>query len=728
LAGFVAGLLIVSARSVQLEVTQGDGFRDQAVRPLEKKTVLPAPRGRILARDGSPLAFDRVIHSVAVQYRWLQTHADPRWLRITARARLAKADRKNATKLAAAQAAVLAERAALAERLTALCGLSPAEWASRTREIQTRVQHIAESANERRQSATNDRSESDDPWARRVRRLLLEDPPPPRIIVAEELAPHVVADDASTEVMAAIQADPDRFPGTTLVEQRRRLYPRGRLAAHVIGHLGAVRPTELAGPSASPSASGDALPGYRPDDLVGRMGVERQYEIVLHGRHGLAIERSDRGGRRVTSFHAEEPAAGRDVRLTIDAILQETAEALLQSARERGQSLLAVAGDAGLNGSGIAREAGSEKTGEGGPISGAIVVMELRDGAIRAAASTPTFDPNVFARGKADEVAVVLADPSRPLFDRVCRMAIPPGSTFKVAAAAALLESHAVAPDDAFACQGYLHRPDQQRCELYVRQGIGHGDVRLSDALALSCNVYFYHFAVQMGARPLLDWAERFGFGRPTGIDLPDEAAGSLLPPAAQGATRDPASRARAPTPSGERLRLPENWRTFDTQSLAIGQGWFTATPLQVLRMMAAVANGGRLVTPYVREPEEAGGNAGAEGHRDRSGAISHAATDAVVSFRTLQILRQGLRRVVADPHGTAHATVYLPSVAVAGKTGTAETGEDGASHAWFAGYVPADAPKLAFVVVLEHGGDAATAAGPLAKRLVVRMEQLGML
>jgi penicillin-binding protein 2 len=215
-----------------------------------------------------------------------------------------------------------------------------------------------------------------------------------------------------------------------------------------------------------------------------------------------------------------------------------------------------------------------------------------------------------------------------------------------------------------------------------------------------------------MGPRSLVDWAGRFGFGRPTGIDLPGEAAGTL--------------------PSPENIKKLEDhaWRTIDTQSLAVGQGALTATPLQVLCMMAAVANGGRLVRPHVAmrgQGSEVRSLSQAE-TREKELNSERRSPNAVLSPRTLPAIREGLLRVVADPKGTAHATVYIESIVIAGKTGTAETGGDRASHAWFAGYVPADTPKLAFVVVLEHAGEAALSAGPVAKRLVLRMEQLGLL
>jgi penicillin-binding protein 2 len=414
----------------------------------------------------------------------------------------------------------------------------------------------------------------------------------------------------------------------------------------------------------------------------------------------------------VASYCRQQPVAGRNVELTLDVRLQRTAEELLQSAlqrraQKRGQNYLSR------------KNSSDPFFADPFFAGGAIVVMDISTGTILAAASAPNFDPNLFVREDSDQAAALLADRSTPLFDRVARMAIPPGSTFKTLTAVALLESGAVSPQERFTCQGYLHHPDRQRCEIFVRQGIGHGEVTLADALAVSCNVYFWHFAGLMGPRPLVDWARRFGFGQPTGIDLPSEAAGTL--------------------PSPENIEKLEGhaWRTVDTQSLAVGQGSLAATPLQVLCMMAAMANGGRLVTPHVAKR---GQGSGIGGRRSEVGDQSRAETreketnserrgpKAFLSPRTLPAVREGLLRVVADPKGTAHATVYIESTAIAGKTGTAETGGDQASHAWFAGYVPAQQPKLAFVVVLEHAGEAAQSAGPVAKRLVVRMEELGLL
>lgn len=709
LGGFVVLLLVVFGRAVQLELSQGAAFRAEATRPLKRTTSLPGIRGRILARDGTVLAYDKRVLALAVHYRYLQQPPDPRWLRFAARARLSPAQREDPQRVAAEQSRVNAQRAQLRRRLARLCNLSAQQWSGRARRIQARVERIAASVNRRRAGTS---SPDGPPWSparpsgggsgwpcdlglpgrigrvlRQALRASLDDPPSAPVIVAEQLDYHVVAEGLPLAVVAEIEGHPGRYPGVKIIQRTRRAYPSVRLAAHVLGHLAPVAKKEL-------------RPGgedrYHPDDFVGRMGLERQYESLLRGRRGAAVELTDHTGRVVSCYREREPGVGRDLVLTLDPQLQRTAEALLDSALERRLIRPQPAAHSEAHGT-CPSEA---KAG------GAVVVMDVRSGAIRAAASAPRFDPNRFVRGRPSELASLLRAPGHPLFDRATKMALAPGSLFKIVSAAALLEASAVDPDEPFFCRGYLRRPDRKRCAIYRRRGIGHGELALGDALARSCNVYFFHHAGQLGAGPLVDWARRFGFGRPTGVDLPDEAAG-VLP--------------RSGSIPGRQDR---------THLLAIGQGPLTVTPLQVVRMMAAVANGGQLVTPHVVSrlglPELAEDESPSQIPTDPI-RVPPPRPIAGLKKDTLAVLRQGLERGVADRRGTAHGTVYLDSVAIAGKTGTAETGGGRAEHAWFAGYVPADTPKLAFVVVLEHAGDGATAAGPVAKRLAIRMRQLGM-
>ncbi len=235
---------------------------------------------------------------------------------------------------------------------------------------------------------------------------------------------------------------------------------------------------------------------------------------------------------------------------------------------------------------------------------------------------------------------------------------------------------------------------------IYIRQGTGHGDITLAEALAESCNVYFFHHAESLPPDALADWSRRFGFGQRTGVDLPGEARGIV------------------PSPETNVKLTGHRWHTADAQAMAVGQGALTATPLQVARMMSAVANGGLLVTPHVMR--DSVGNA-LRGVPDRQNAgIAPGLRNAMegvpyrpipgLTYSALAAIRAGLLRAVADKNGTAHDTLFLEQVSIAGATagysrsGSAASGGDGPEHAWFAGYVPADQPRYAMVVVLQCG------------------------
>ena len=280
------------------------------------------------------------------------------------------------------------------------------------------------------------------------------------------------------------------------------------------------------------------------------------------------------------------------------------------------------------------------------------------------------------------------------VLDRCSQMALPPGSVFKPVVAIALLEAGRLNAEARFTCQGYLDDEDAWRCAIFRRQGIGHGDIDLAEALAVSCNVFFFHHATELGAPAILDWAGKFGFGSSTGSDLPGEASGNL--PEDDAAT-DPRSKDKL------------------ARGIAIGQHEITATPLQVVRMMAALANGGRLVTPTLMHSMEPVRNGATQG------------TLIPMRRSSIAAVQAGLRMAVSDREGTAHDAAWLPTMAIAGKTGTAQSGGDRPDHAWFAGYVPAENPKFAFCAALEHGGDS-TAATSIARQVGQKMIELNLI
>jgi penicillin-binding protein 2 len=678
-----SGLVLV--RAVQLELSGGRDFRAVATRPITHTRSLPADRGRILARDGSVLAADSHTHALALHYRWLQQPPDPDWLRRQAMQPLNRRQRRDAALVRAREVELLSQRAELHRRLAQLCGLADDNWRARCERVERHVGELAQRVNERRQArhelavqeaAAQALADSAAPleWWQSLASALGElfapeaPAPPARLVLAEEQDYHPLVEDLSAEAADEISAHPDDYPGVRIVELGRRQYPSGSLAAHVVGHLGA---TDVAPSQGLPTARA----------MIGRMGIERQFDALLSGTPGVEVEQLDHRDKSLGVQDRRSPIVGRDVQLTIDASLQRWAEGLLDGVCR-------------------ARSAGAEPAASGG----AVMVMDVSNGELLVAACAPRFDPGWFASGDATALARLFASLHDPLVDRVAKMAIPPGSVFKTLTAIALVESHACDPEEEFHCQGYLHEPDRQRCMIYRQQGIGHGAVTLATALAESCNVYFLHHASELGPEPLIACAKRFGFGRVSGVDLPDEAAGSL-------------PRSSPGDPRSQRLAI--------AQALAIGQGTLTVTPLQVARMMAAVANGGRLLRPKIVLGDLSADGPGFASPKP-DGSSSDASGEAIhVSQQTLRAVREGLRRTVADPQGTAYSTARLNSVAIAGKTGTAQTA--GADHAWFAGYAPADEPRVVVVVVLEHGGHAVGAAR-IARDLVVRLHRQGYL
>jgi penicillin-binding protein 2 len=310
-----------------------------------------------------------------------------------------------------------------------------------------------------------------------------------------------------------------------------------------------------------------------------------------------------------------------------------------------------------------------------------------------------------------------ISDVRRPFFPRVTQMTIPPGSVFKILTAIALLESGRIDPDEPFFCQGYLDRPDRNRCYIYRHYGVGHGEMTLESAICESCNVYFFHAARELGPGAIAEWAARFGLGAPSGAEVPGEKAGHLPQTDRRGAI------------------IGEQWYGGSTLQLAIGQASLTVTPLQIARMVAAIANDGYLVTPRFVSPSTSEPDTPISSSApDIRLAAFHSTQSTPSAGRipalspgTLQRVREAMFLVVDSPEGTGRRAA-VEGIAIAGKTGTAEVGGGRNDHAWFVGFVPAEAPRYAFAVVLEHGGSGGATAAPLAKSFIEAMADAGLL
>jgi len=410
-----------------------------------------------------------------------------------------------------------------------------------------------------------------------------------------------------------------------------RSYPHGRLAAHVLGYTSGITEEEYDQLQAK---------GYRIRDRVGRSGLEKQFESHLRGEWGGQQVEVNAAGQ-VQRILGEKPArAGQDLRLTLDLALQQAAERALDGVRK-----------------------------------GAIVALDPQTGAIRALASRPSFDPNVFSPAPSSREWANLNAPHAPLLNRAFQ-GFPPASTFKIVTSVAGLESGRYAADskvmtmNSFCYAGLC----------YGDHG-AHGAIGFPFALAVSSNTFYYQVGLKVGPDELFKAARRMGYGRVTGIELVEEETPGLLGDQAW-----------------KREVLGEGWTPVDTITSAIGQGALQVTPIQMARLYAAVANGGWLVTPHlVERPTER--------------------TWIGLKPATLQVLRDGLRQVVTN--GTAKLLNDPSLPPVAGKTGT---GEDPPrpDHAWFGGYAPSDKPTLVIIAFGENsGGYGGTVAVPMVKALM---------
>jgi penicillin-binding protein 2 len=634
-------LAVIWGRTTVLILVEGGDWRAEALRPIRNQREVWGRRGRILSRDGTVLATDVPVSGLAMHYRCMEDPPDDLWLARQARRRLPASQRRDPAAVAESKAGLLREIHDLRRRLALLAGMSEDEWRSKSRQIQVRVEAIAQAVNRRRGS----------------------DQSP--IVVTEELDYHVIADNVGLEVVAAVEGHPDLYPWARIVAGNQRVYPQAPLAASVLGTLAHTVTHE----------GGRAGPAGRPGGIS---GLERQYDSILAGRSGTVMEVADRLGDQLERFVHIQPADGRDLVLALDSRLESVCEELLASALERRLP--------SEEGAGLAR--------------GAVVVMNVRNGALFAVASAARREP-----GTAIDASPSAGDTAG---NPAVEMALPPGSVFKLASAVALVESGTIAPQVPVYCNGYLHEPTRWRCQTFVQTGVGHGPIRLGHALSESCNVYFFRLAEQLGPEPLVEWSRQLGFGTRTGVDLPGESAGQV------------------PSPATIVEIESHAWRKGDTRLLAIGQGSLLVTPLQVAAMTSAIANGGFRVTPRVAVEVSLEGEIASPAAEAPFVTWPPPARIADLNSGTLRAIRDGMEMAILDPSGTAHGTMRHGRIPMAGKTGSAQTIEPFEDHAWFAGYAPADAPVAAVVVVLERAGGGAEMAGPVARRVVDAMADFG--
>jgi len=500
------------------------------------------------------------------------------------------------------------------------------------------------------------------------------------------MAMHVsIKEDIPFREVALVEEAMTDLPGIIIVSKFVRRYVFGDLAATVLGYVGKIDKRQLESLKDS---------GYTPESLIGKTHIEAACEESLRGVDGgLLVEVHSLGkpqletyfregrreqswvdslGRKLRTLPARDPVPGHNVYLTIDRRIQQLCEEKLAD------------------------------------VAGAIVVMDVNTGELLAVASKPSYDPNVFVvTGNASGVREVLDDPRYPLISRAFQARYAPGSTVKPIIAIAALEEGVITPQREFACYGSYDMGRRFRC--WNRNG--HGVISLVDALAYSCDVFFYQVGELLGPEKIAEYCSMFGLGRSTGFVLAGEKSGFV------------------PTVAWKRRRFGEGWYRGDTANISIGQGAMSVTPLQMARVYAALVNGGRLLKPRLIARVLEDGEV-VSSHETRVQSMLD------VRPETLEVVVAGLRKAVEKntfPTGTGHLA-RVKGVDVIGKTGTAQvvgkSGDDDEEdlesiqykfrdHAWFAAAVTDKEPSVVVCVLVEHGGHGGDVGAPIAADVI---------
>lgn len=492
---------------------------------------------------------------------------------------------------------------------------------------------------------------------------------------------YAVKEDVNKTDVEILKEHSSEYPGIEVESTFLRSYPNTSLAAQVLGYVGEVSSRDLDLPQFKSLPSGSH---------IGKDGVEKQYDSQLRGTDGKKTYQVDSSGHATKSLDSGNiPATpGNNLVLTIDGDLQKAAEKALVEAIDSAHKQSFV------NASG-----------------GAIVALNPNNGQVLAMASYPSSDPSLWVGGMSSSNYSALTNKAahQPLFNRALNGLYPAGSTFKPFVAATALNAGVITKDTAFHDSGTFSTSGQTwKC---WKAG-GHGDVSLVKAIEESCDVYFYNVGFKMYAQQgsvLQNGLRLFGFGRSTGIDLPQETNGSRVPDADWKASyyasaSDPVAR---------------KWKTGDDINLAIGQGDLLVTPLQLAVALSALANGGTIYVPQLANAiTDSSGNVIHQYEAEKRGELG-------INKDYLDTIREGMKLVTSSPNGTAYSTFKGFSISVAGKTGTAQKKPDD-DYALFMGYAPADNPQIAVVCIIEQGGHGSSVAAPAVRKVMEQFFHTG--
>lgn len=444
-----------------------------------------------------------------------------------------------------------------------------------------------------------------------------------------------------------------------VVVDSQRDYLYHEVLAHALGYLGEISGEEL---------KENVGKNYRPGELLGKDGLEKVYEKYLRGKAGRRLLETTAKGVTARELRRVEPAAGEDLITTLDLALSRKAYEILQ-----------------------------EAVGKTGASGGALIAQDPRSGEILISLSYPSFSPGLFTASLSSaDYRKFVGDPREPLFDRAVSGAYPPGSVFKLVTAAAALQEKTVDENTTVLDKGFISVGGFVYRDW--KEG-GHGLVKIRQALAESCDTYFYTVGGGYGDQPgvgpekIAQWARRFGLGAPLGVDLPGEAAGLVGDPA------------------WKKKIKGEDWYIGNTYHMSIGQGDILATPLQINSLTATLANGGTLYRPhFLKKVQTADGTLVKETDPE---ILAKNLLDAT----NVKLIREGMAGA-NEPGGTAYPLQGF-ALKSGGKTGTAEFSVSGKTHAWYTVFAPFDSPEIALTVLLEGGGEGSRDAAPVARKIL---------
>jgi penicillin-binding protein 2 len=437
--------------------------------------------------------------------------------------------------------------------------------------------------------------------------------------------PVEIAVNVDLPLIAALAENADILPGVSWQSKPMRNYGDSGSLSHILGYVGDITRDEL---------TMLYNRGYQQGDVIGKAGIERQYDEILRGKRGQETRTVDVRGRRIagnSNNTREAPEMGKNLVLTIDHSIQTLAEKAL------------------------------------GPRIGAVVVMRPATGEILAMVSYPWYDPNIFNRGDSGaEYQSLSNNPDKPFLNRAIQSSYPPASTFKIVMTTGILAENAFPPEQLVDCQGEISYGDRQwRC--HIRKP-GHGRLNLRQAMAQSCDIYYWTVGRDyLRVERIVSYAMDYGFGEAAGIDLPGEISGFI------------------PTPQWKERRYHDRWQEGDTMNMAIGQGYTLVTPLQMANMVSMVVNDGKVYKPHllkeVRDP--------VTGAIEQS-VLPELLRESSIEKKVFDTVKRDMRGVISE--GTARFPLDIKAVEIAGKTGTGEVGLPDRWHSWFAAYAPYDA------------------------------------